>query len=220
MKIATIILARKGSRRIKNKSITKLGGHPLLEWTVRDAVRIGYESWLFTDIEEAPEICKNYNITIRPKKYENKNGIHKTAKELLFYNKEISADIIILLQPTSPFRIIESIRIWIESFLESDFQAGFAGYWLRGGYYYDRHANPLNYDIKARTYNGGKYKYIFKETGSFYIFHRDQLFKNHILNGRCQLYPDPFDIDIDTIEDLKQAEDYLNENKTDFRNWV
>lgn len=206
-KIAVIILARgKYSKRIPQKPLAILKGKTLIEHTLDFAIQFPYPVWIYTDLDEIKNICNTYvNVNVRDKKYETPDGIHRTSKEILEYNKEIQADIFILLQVTSPFRDIENAKIWIDDFLGSECDCGFAGYKIPG-YFYINDIFPINYVKDKRTYNEGNYCCLTKETGSFYIFRKEQLQKNHFMNGNLLFFEDLYNIDINTIEDLKKAE--------------
>jgi N-acylneuraminate cytidylyltransferase len=102
MKIAMILLARAGSSRIAGKNFKKFCGKPLIEWTLEFMQKFNYDKYVFTDSKEVRKICKNYDVRVRDKLYEG--GEHRTKEELIKYNEKIEADIIILLQATSPFR--------------------------------------------------------------------------------------------------------------------
>jgi len=207
--IATIILARKGSKQIPKKNIILFKGKPLIEWTIIDALAIGYPIWLFTDMKEIREICKKYpKVNIREKMYENKEGIHHTDKEILKYNEEIQGEHIILLQATSPIRNVNLIKEWINAYINGNFDVGFTAFKMQPEYYYKKNGNEINYDNNKRTYNGCEKQNIYKETGSFYIFKTEILYnciKNHFMNTVNKiLFEDPYNIDIDNPEDIRK----------------
>lgn len=205
MKIAMVILARKGSIRIPDKNIRLFAGKPLIEYTLEFIQNFEYEKYIYTDSDEIKEISKKYNVNIRNKKFENEKGIHNTRKELIEYNKEIKADVIILLQATSPLRNIELSQIWIDEFLEYDFDCGISAYPLENRYLYDKNG-IINYDVKERDYNGCIKQPIYIENGSFYIFKKEQLKKRHIVNGKIMICFDKYNIDLDSVKDWEKAE--------------
>jgi CMP-N-acetylneuraminic acid synthetase len=205
--IATIILARGGSKRFPGKIVHHFHGRPLIEWTIADAVSLGYPVYLYTDNEQVRKICERYpKINVREKLFENEEGFHKTKEELIEYNKEIKASWIIILQATSPMRSTFKMQEWIDRFLESHCDVGFSARCLREAFYYDSYGNELNYKIDERNYNSHGVGMIWRETGSFYIFTSEQINRTHFMDGRRIIFDDPFDIDINTLEDLKEAE--------------
>ena len=74
-KILAIVLARKGSSRLKNKNVLTLKGKPLIEWTFEKLNKINIRK-LFVDIlistdsEKILHLSKRYNFLsprLRPK---------------------------------------------------------------------------------------------------------------------------------------------------------
>jgi len=51
--------------------------------------------------------------------------------------------------------------------------------------------------------------WVFEETGSIYIFKKELLENDFFINEKCYFIYDPVNIDIDTIEDLERAREYL-----------
>lgn len=211
-KIVTIILARKQSRRLKNKNIipsespVTLCGKPLILWTIDFSIDLGYPVHLFTDCKHTKKVLADLPINVHDKLFENDSGIHETGKELTEYNKKFQADHIILLQITSPLRRVENAKMWIDNYFAGDFNAGFAAVAAKSGCYYSRNS-PVNFSFSDRNYNSCGIKSLYRETGSFYIFKTTQLEKSHFLHtNKMVLFDDPYDIDINTIDDLRKAE--------------
>ena len=66
-KILLVILARKGSRRIKSKNIKKFNGKPLVVWTIEQALRfqnLNSQVLLSSDCEKTLKIGQRYNPTL------------------------------------------------------------------------------------------------------------------------------------------------------------
>ena len=73
-KFLSIILARGGSKGIKNKNIKKLGKLPLIAWTIKEALKSkkNLTVYLSTDSKKIASIGKKYGAKIpfiRPKKF-------------------------------------------------------------------------------------------------------------------------------------------------------
>jgi len=206
MRVAIIILARGGSKRIPKKNIVSFKNKPLICWTITDAIALGCPIYVFTDMPEIRDICKNYPVKVREKLFENENGIHETGKELVEYNKEIGAEHLILLQATSPVRDVALMDDWIMRYLNGNYDAGFAAHKLKPAFYYDESATSLNFFDGDRNYNSNVKGAIYRETGSFYIFRASQAEKNHILNTNNRIiFDDPYQNDIDNLADLVEA---------------
>lgn len=207
-KIAIFILARKNSRRIPFKNTTKLlAGKPLLEWTLDEVEYLPYPKYVFTDCLETADRLKKYDgIYTRPKLYESEDGKHQTNKELIEYNKEIGADIIVLLQVTSPIKKAFLLQSWISTFAIANQDVGFSVYPFKK-FVYNKHCNNINAFQFERDYNGGARIDQYVETGSFYIFTKEQLEKNHITTSDKRLiFIDDYNVDLDTQKDWDREE--------------
>ncbi|HAF28027.1 MAG TPA: CMP-N-acetlyneuraminic acid synthetase [Bacteroidales bacterium] len=117
-----IIPARKGSKRLPNKNIKNLGGHPLISWTIRAALDSKYlnDVMVSTDSVEIAEISKHYGASIpfiRPDHLaKDDSSSFDVVKHVIdFYkNNGIEYENIVLLQPTSPLRTSNEIDNAIE----------------------------------------------------------------------------------------------------------
>jgi CMP-N-acetylneuraminic acid synthetase len=219
MKVVIMVLARgKYSKRIPHKPLTMFCGKPLIDWTLEICDQLPHAAYVYTDMDEIKERCKIFSVHVRDKKYESETGIHETQKEIIEYNKELEADVIILLQVTSPLRKIELVKKWIEQFLKSDEACGIAAHELDDAYYYYKNGVTVNFYPENRTYNQDKSKKdkIYRETGSFYIFKFNQIHKNHFTSPYVStnkygimIFKDPYNIDINTYQDIEIANEIL-----------
>ena len=115
--------ARAGSKRVPDKNIRTLAGHPLIAYTIAAAL----ESGIFTDIvistdsERYAEIVKHYGAEIpflRPAELAGDQSpdiewIEYTLRRLQRAGR--AYDCFSILRPTSPFRLPETIqRAWAE----------------------------------------------------------------------------------------------------------
>lgn len=209
-KIAVIILARKNSKRFPGKMLYVLRDLHLYEYTILSTLTLGYPVYFYTDCEiMTEEVLRKYpSVNVRGKKYESNddNHIHKTNLEIQEYNKEIGADIIINMQCTSPLRKNELLPEWVKQFINGNYDCGFAACKLLPGLYYSG-GKEINIDVAQRNYNMNYKTDVYKETGSFYIFKAEQIYKNHFMNtDKRIMFEDPYDIDINTIDDIRRFE--------------
>lgn len=112
-KYLAIIVARKGSKGLKNKNILKIKSKPCIEWTFIEATKSKLidKILLSTDSKKIIDIAKKYEILIpflRPNYLARYNtSVLRVIKHALrWVRKNIyeKYDNIILLQPTSPLR--------------------------------------------------------------------------------------------------------------------
>ena len=118
--IIALIPARAGSKRIPNKNIRSLQGHPLLAYTMTAAIssKIFSDIIVSTDSEEIATIARKYGAKVpflRSSAYAGDNSpdiewIHELLTKL-----EPNFDCFSILRPTSPFRQSTTIqRAWGE----------------------------------------------------------------------------------------------------------
>lgn len=126
-KIAALITARGGSKGIPKKNITMLCGKPLIQWTVESAMNSGYIDKIFlsTDNDEIINSVKKFPVEIPFKRPKNLSSDKAMSTDVILHFIEWMKksgngyDILLLLQPTSPFRKSEHIDSSIKKFLGS-----------------------------------------------------------------------------------------------------
>lgn len=117
-KILGIILARGGSKGIKDKNIVKFGNKPLIKWTFDAAKKSKKISRLVlsTDSKKIASIAKKNKIEVpflRPKKFagDKSKSIDAIEHAINFFKKQkVFFDYIVLLEPTSPLRTTDDIN--------------------------------------------------------------------------------------------------------------
>ena len=132
-KILALVLARKGSSRLKNKNLLILKDKPLIEWTFKKLNKKNIRK-LFVDIlistnsQKILNLSKKYNFRspwLRPKIYSTKFSTSEASAlhALKWYEKNIQkVDGVFLFQPTSPFRIDSKIILAIKFFTKTNNQ--------------------------------------------------------------------------------------------------
>lgn len=120
------IPARSGSKRVPNKNIQSLGGHPLLAYTVRAAIDSGVFDAVIcaTDSEDYAEVARHYGAEVpflrSPEISGDKSPDIEWVVWMLRNLKEVGREfeIFSILRPTSPFRLPETIRRAWAMFIE------------------------------------------------------------------------------------------------------
>ena len=125
-KTIAIIPARSGSKSIKNKNIIKLGGKPLIAWSIESCFKSKQISkvYISTDSKKYAKIAKQFGpveILFRPKKisddFSTDYQMIKHAIEKIDYDYDYIAHI----RPTTPIRKISELNAAIKSFINSKF---------------------------------------------------------------------------------------------------
>lgn len=122
-KIICLIIARAGSRGLKNKNILPLGGKPLVYWTIQSAKKSKYIDHIMisTDSKKIIQIAKKNNIDIPFIRPRSLSQSHSSVYDVIFHAKKYFSkiqefDYLILLQATSPFRTFKHIDKAIKKF--------------------------------------------------------------------------------------------------------
>ena len=221
-KVLAVIPARGGSKRLPRKNIALLNGQPMIAYTIKaakEAKKIT-DFLVSTDDEEIKTISIKYGAPvpfIRPKSLATDTvrniDVMFHAVEYMERLKGYRYDILVLLQPTSPFRSASHIDIAIDSITQSNLQslASVKGPFQKrdpilkvvnsGGQLVDYSNNP-----KKRT------KEFFIYNAALYVVKRRYFGKHKkIISPRqIPLIMDKYhSIDVDDISDFRTAEIYL-----------
>ncbi|MGN7762046.1 acylneuraminate cytidylyltransferase family protein [Paenibacillus sp. 22594] len=118
-KVLAIIPARGGSKGIPRKNIKQLAGKPLIAWTIEEANKSRYIDRLILSSEdpEIIEIAGAYGCEapfVRPKEL-SEDTTPGIAPVMHAINQLPDFDYVVLLQPTSPLRLIDDIDGCIEN---------------------------------------------------------------------------------------------------------
>jgi CMP-N,N'-diacetyllegionaminic acid synthase len=125
MNILYLIPARAGSKGLPNKNIKLLGNKPLIQYTIDFALnnlKSGDELCISTDDENVIQIAKNSGIHVpflRPSELaSNTASTYDVIMHAInfFKNKNRLFDLVLLLQPTSPFRTQTDFNNLIEAY--------------------------------------------------------------------------------------------------------
>jgi CMP-N,N'-diacetyllegionaminic acid synthase len=127
IKCLGLIPARAGSKRVPNKNIKILAGHPLLTYTIRSAMLSGVFSRIIvsTESEETKKIALKYGAEVpfmRPEEFAQDNSPDiEWVKYTLTKLKEQGddAECFSILRPTSPFRTLETYKKAWDLFLKN-----------------------------------------------------------------------------------------------------
>lgn len=119
--IVALIPARAGSKRVLDKNIRPLAGHPLIAYSIAAALQSGIFSKVIvsTDSQKYADIAKHYGAEVpfmRPAEFAGDTSpdiewVAYTLAQLRKNGREY--DCFSILRPTSPFRLPETIqRAW------------------------------------------------------------------------------------------------------------
>ena len=215
MNIHCIIPAKGNSTRIKNKNLIKINNISLIEHSIDHALESSLTNIIFTssDSDKILNIAKNRGSfpIKRPKKLSKK---YSTSEDVIFHylakikrSKLQIPQIIVFLQPTSPFREKGCIDKAIKKLIKTESDSLFSSTVYKN-HIWNKIGNklwPINHSNDFSIMSQDKHQQIF-DNGSFYIFKTDGFIKNKTrLFGRITDYPmeQKYSVQIDEVEDLK-----------------
>jgi CMP-N-acetylneuraminic acid synthetase len=128
--VIAIIPARGGSKSIRRKNLQHLGSKPLLMWPIESSLRSPEidRTIVSTDDEEIAEVAKRNGAEVyfRPDYLAtDKSVVIDTIKHLYsqLRSEGATADIFLLLEPTSPLRTPDLIRKCLKKLIEGPYDS-------------------------------------------------------------------------------------------------
>ncbi len=221
-----IIPARGGSKSLPRKNIKLLNDKPLIYYTINEAKKSKYLYRLFVSTEdnEISETARKCGAEVIERPAElarDDTPSFLVFQHVIRYLEEIEnlyPDVVVVLQPTSPCRIVEDIDRAIEKFLEEDCDTVVSVcevehpphwmYTLEG----DRMKPVIPRGEKIlRRQNASQ---VYRLNGAVYVIGRDVIMKERRILGndtRAYIMPPERSIDIDTELDLRLADVLMKE---------
>ena len=121
--IVGIIPARGGSKGIPRKNLKRICGKPLILWTIESGLKSSYidELYVSTEDEEIAEVSRQHGakVLLRPPDLANDSSTTISALEYHLKKDIKQANIVVLLQCTSPIRDDDLIDSCIQKYRES-----------------------------------------------------------------------------------------------------
>lgn len=222
--IVAIIPARGGSKGIPKKNIKILGKKPLIAHTIEEALKSKYLNHVFVSTEDPKiaEISLKYGSEVIERPSDLSEDTSKTADVIVhaiehLETKGIHPEIVVLLQPTSPFRTAEDIDAAIKLFMDnvcdsviSVCEPDHSPFWcftFNGGY-----IQPL-FDKKYDNTRRQDLPSVFIPNGAIYVSTPEFIQKFDGFNGNKVIpycMPPERSIDIDKPIDFTIAEVLMN----------
>lgn len=120
--ILAIIPARGGSKSVKDKGIKPLGGRPLIAWSIKAGLACKQidQVVVSTDSGKYAQLAKFYGADVIDRPVE----LAKDETPMISVLQQVlsvkSADTIVLLDPTSPFRLVKDIEACLKKINEPE----------------------------------------------------------------------------------------------------
>lgn len=224
-KVLGIIPARGGSKGINKKNIASLNNRPLIQYTIEPALEMKKcgvldEVIVSTDDDEIAEISRSlgaYVPFLRPTELstDKSKSVDLIVHALNYFkNQQIKYDYVVLLQPTSPLRNSEDIRLSLMKIIDSKADSLIS-------VYHEDHINDLVTYHKNNEYgsplnpmhNKGirrqENKEIYVRNGAIYITKVDYLLEENLIISDSPILYEMSKIksvDINSHDDLNLVE--------------
>lgn len=211
-KFLIVIPAKGNSQRIKNKNTKKLNGIPLIEYTLKFLKKnlISKNVYISTESKKIKRISSKYDVNIieRPKKLCNKF----TSTEAVLLNllnkidyKKKKFEWLITLQPTSPFRKIQTLIKCLNYTKNNDFDV-ITTFKKNKNDFWIQNKKKIKRIFPSWPRNQHQRNSLFEETGSIYINRISKLIKTKsMISGNIKLIQTSSEenLDINTLEDFE-----------------
>jgi CMP-N,N'-diacetyllegionaminic acid synthase len=228
LKYLIIIPARGGSKGIPGKNLVKLRNIPLINHTIREALRVtalksGVHAIVSTDDAEIRKVSLDSGIDVPFLRPSLLAGDHSPSIEYVrhavdFYSRHGDCpENVMLLQPTSPLRTAQDVLSAMELFDDGGHDSLISVY--QDDYINDKVMYTLNGTLGipvSSMHNAGLRRQddspVLIRNGAIYITKVDYLRENGHIISRIPLVhmmPKSRSINIDTLEDLYMVEQLL-----------
>ena len=215
-----IILARGGSERLPRKNLALLCGKPLVAHSIEAAcqARTVTRVVVSTDDPDIAAVAESYGAGVIPRPAHLSTSTATSESALLHaldYLEDMegySPDLVVFLQPTSPYRLPEDIDGAVATFYATGADSVFSsvpelftGRWRKNP---DGTAYPINYDPHKRP-RSQDYPIEYLGIGSIYVFRPSLLRETGCrTGGKIVMYEMPKlrQFQVDTQEDLDLLE--------------
>lgn len=147
--------ARGGSKGIRGKNVKELCGKPLIAWTIEAAKqsKLLDRYVISTEDKEIAQVGRKYGVEVVERPPELASDEASTLSVLQDVLRKIDADVIVLLQATSPIRDSGLIDYCIKRFLDTGADSVATGYISKCQEYGT--CNLRRQDIKGFFYDDG-----------------------------------------------------------------
>lgn len=228
MRILYLIPARKGSKGLPGKNTKLLGDKPLIEYSIDFAlnnVKNDDALCISTNDEDVIAIAKSKGISIpfiRPEELANDSASsHDVIIHAINEYEKLNQtfDAVLLLQPTSPFRIQDDLTNLIKEYSINTDMVVSVKLAKENPYFTLFEENSEGFLNKSKTGNYERRQdcpEVYAINGSMYLINIASIKKSRITelkNIKKIIMPEERSVDIDTLADWTLAEFYLkNEN--------
>ncbi len=229
-KVLAIIPARGGSKGVPRKNIRLLDGKPLIAHTIEVARQCPSitRCILSTDAPEIAQIAQSHGIDVPFMRPDHLATDHAATIDVVLHAvermekvEEMTFDVILLLQPTTPLRIVADVEQSLQLLQQSGADSVVSFYPVERGHPYYMYTldtgepHPLM-QIPDHITRRQEFPSVYVRNGAIYATKRDVLVQTHSFYGaKTQAYIMPYErsINIDSEIDLLLAEQIIQQSR-------
>jgi CMP-N,N'-diacetyllegionaminic acid synthase len=211
------IPARSGSRGIPHKNIKHLGGKPLLAWSIEFALKCGLRPVVSSESEIYLKIAEEYGaetLLRHPALAEDNTPMFDVLKHEVL-KIEPKPEVIVILQPTTPFRNVEDLQQALKMLDEADKTSVISVSPVPAKYHPeevimetpDGYAMATGVPILARKTRRQDYARAFVPTGAFYVLKASNLAGGSIYGDKVGIFETAPTVNINERADWVAAEE-------------
>lgn len=126
-RVTALIPARGGSKRLPRKNVKLLGDKPLIAWSIETALASKYIDRVIvsTDDDEIKQVSEQYGAEVPFLRPEHLSNDHASSFDVIkhaigFLQLNHANELIVLLQPTSPLRLVVELDTSLEFFISKN----------------------------------------------------------------------------------------------------
>lgn len=216
MKILAVIPARAGSKGIPNKNIRIIGGHPLVYYSIKNALSSKYitDVIVTTDSPEVKIIAKQMKAAVRWRD-ERLCGDAVTLDAVIddAIDRSIPWDYVVTMQPTSPTLTVKTLDKAIEYAITNDLDTLISA--INAPHLSWSELNGKKVPNYTKRLNRQYLPPCYLETGAFVVSKASVVSETTRIGKKVDVFevPETESQDVDTFSDLQSVEAILNNNK-------
>ena len=217
MRVA-IILARAGSKGIKNKNIVEVAGKPLIHFMLTSLLesRLFDEVYVSTDDDDIANVARELDEKIKifersPINSNDDSTSDAALVEFLLHERFEPSTTVVMAQLTSPLTSAADIQGAISHFEKSQAESVISVV-RQKRFLWTVDGKPINYDVQSRP-RRQDFDGILVENGALYISRVASILTTKMrISGKIEVYemPEYTYIEVDEPSDLLQVEALLS----------
>lgn len=232
--ILGVIPARSGSISVKDKNIKPLGGEPLMAHTILTGLKCKLIDKLIvsTDSQEYAKIAESFGADvpfIRPEELATDTAttesVLKHALETIEIKTKRQVEIVVLLDPTSPFRTVEDINKCIQGLEKPETESVVTvcevdhnPYFVMGTVNQDDYFDYPLIKLEKPIYRRQDAPRVYRLNAAVYAIKRELILREERFTNKTRVVEMPIirSSHIDTLEDFLLAEFLIKEEYVKF----